>query len=117
MKEKIPLDLRVTRIRSGLSNRDLSHLLDCNKERVSKLEHGKARITAAELIALGVIYGQTAEVMFRETIQSIMTGLKEQLASMPQQPSNWSKHERARSYTLNGLAFRLNNPQLQGHGC
>ena len=65
MKENIPLDLRVTRVRSGLSNRDVAHLLGCNKERVSKLENGKARISGNEIISLSLIYGYLIDGLFR----------------------------------------------------
>jgi transcriptional regulator with XRE-family HTH domain len=107
MKEFIPLDLRVTRVRSGLSNRDLAHLLDCNKERVSKLEHGKARTATTEIIALGLIYGQSIDGIFRQTAKAIIRKLKQQLTTMPCEPANWSKHAQNRLDTLNGLTYRL----------
>ena len=107
MKENIPLDLRVTRVRSGLSNRDVAHLLGCNKERVSKLENGKARISGNEIISLSLIYGYLIGGLFRETSKAILTSLKVRLADMPTEPANWSKHAQNRLDTLNGLAQRL----------
>ena len=115
MKELIPLDLRLTRVRSGLSNRDLAHLLGCNKERVSKLEHGKARTAISEVIALSLIYGQSIDGMFRQTAKAIVGKLKDQLATMPSQPANWSKHAQNRLDTLNGLAFRLQELTQPNH--
>jgi transcriptional regulator with XRE-family HTH domain len=107
MTKEISLDLKISRERSGLSGTDLAHLLGCNKERVSKLEHGKARITPCEIISLCLIYGKAIDGMFHQTTKRIVDHLKQLFAEMPSEPSNWQRKSADRTDTLNGLAYRL----------
>jgi transcriptional regulator with XRE-family HTH domain len=107
MKKEIPLDMKISRERSGLSGTDLAHLLNCNKERISKLEHGKARVTAHEMRCLCLIYGKTIDDVFHKTIKQLTDMLKTQLSDMPTEPANWRRKSIDRTDTLNGLTYRL----------
>jgi transcriptional regulator with XRE-family HTH domain len=107
MKKEITLDMKISRERSGLSGNDLAHLLSCNKERISKLEHGKARVTVYEIVCLCLIYGKTIDDVFQKTIKQLTDMLKIQLSDMPCEPANWKRKSIERTDTLNGLAYRL----------
>ena len=107
MKKEMSLDLKISRKRSGLSGRDLAHLLGCNKERVSKLEHGKARVTTPEIMSLCLIYGRGIDGLFHHTTIPLISNLKCRFSEMPQEPSNWQRKTKERQETLNGLSYRL----------
>ena len=107
MERTLTCDLKIMRERSGLSNADLSQLLACNKERVSRLENGKARLKIHEVIRLSVIHGKPLEDLFRETTRPILSSLKETISQMPPLPANWERKAQDRTETLNQLAYRL----------
>jgi transcriptional regulator with XRE-family HTH domain len=106
MKEDLALDLRVSRKRAGLSGTDLAHLLGCSIERISKLENGKARVSAEEIMVLSLVYRDMPSWPERLS-QRLVPVLKERLASMPGEPSQWAHSHEARLETLNGLFQRL----------
>ncbi len=107
MRREIALDLQLSRNRAGLSGSDLAHLLGCSAERVSRLENGKARIKADEIAALSLIYGQDPTRWLHHLTRRVARPLKERLAEMPPEPSNWAASHDARLDTINGLAHRL----------
>lgn len=106
MKENLALDLRVSRRHSGLSGTDLAHLLGCSQERISKLENARARIAEDEFIILLLLYVDVLAWPER-MMQSILPTLKERLADMPDEPTQWAHAHDARLETLNGLSDRL----------
>lgn len=116
MEKEIRADLRIARQQSGLSNCDVAHLLACGKERVSKLESGKARLNIEEVISLCVIYGRSVEHMFAALAHAVCEGIKDSLASIPCEPSNWDGKHEQRLETLNNLAYRLSDTQPNTYG-
>lgn len=107
MNNDLALDLRLSRTHAGLSGKDLAHLLGCTPERVSRLENNKARISAEEIVALSLIYGQAPSDWLSHLTQCIAGELKERLSNMVEESANWSQWHDARLDTLNGLAHRL----------
>jgi len=108
MKEDLALDLRVSRRRAGLSGGDLAHLLGCTQERISKLENARARISEDEFLILGLVYADVVAWPER-MLQTILPILKERLADMPDEPTQWAHAHDLRLETLNSLASRLQN--------
>lgn len=108
MKENLALDLRVSRRRSGLSGSDLAHLLGCTQERISKLENGRARISEDEFLILGLVYADVLAWPER-MLQTVLPILKERLAYMPGEPTQWAHAHEQRLETLNSLTSRLQN--------
>lgn len=107
MKEDLSLDLKLSRARSGLSGYDLAHLLGCNSERISRLEHGKARIKADEIASLSLIYGLDTSRWLYHLTSCAAKKLKNRMVNMPKEPSNWSQHQDNRLDTLNNLSHRI----------
>ena len=107
MTKELSRDLKIARSQSGLSNKDVAHLLACNKERVSHLENGSARIAITELLSLCMIYGRSLEDLFDTTAQRLITALKDRLSNIPAEPRNWSRKSKQRTDTLNALTNRL----------
>ena len=108
MKEDLALDLRVSRRRAGLSGSDLAHLLGCTQERISKLENARARISEDEFLILGLVYADVVAWPER-MLQTILPVLKERLAEMPDEPTQWAHAHELRLETLNSLTSRLQN--------
>lgn len=107
MRKEIALDLRLSRVQAGLSGTDLAHLLECNKERISKLENGRARIDILEVTSLFLIYGTMPAELFQCVTHKVSDTLRTRLAEMPDEPKNWGRQHAKRSDTLNHLATRL----------
>ena len=107
MEKEIALDLKLSRERSGLSGHDLAHLLGCTKQRISKLERGKARVTPDELICLSIIYGQSLNNGFVALTEKFVGTLQTRLSDMPNEPANWKCKRETRQATLGKLAERL----------
>lgn len=107
MKKEVKVDLRIGRFESGLSNRDLAHLLGKTASRISRLERGRSKPNALEVISLCLILGKAPDVLFRLTTKSVLKDLHMRLASLPPEPRNWSRYHDKRVDTLNGLNFRL----------
>ena len=105
-KEDVMVDLKINRRESGLSNKDLAHLLDVNPSRISRLQTGDATLMVGEAITLSLIFGKNIDQLLSRTTQKLATHLKTKLAEMPPEPENWTAHIK-RLDTLNMLADRL----------
>ena len=107
MSNEFRVDLRIARTRSGLSGRDLAHLLECGVDRISKLENGAARITPRELAKLQIIWGKPFEESFAILSQEISQTLFNLLGSIPEEPAQWAGKRQLRLSTLDALSQRL----------
>lgn len=100
-------DLTISRLKAGLSNKDMAHLLDVDPGRISRLEQGRSSIRTSELCALAMIYGKAMHELVPNLAEQVIGQLTERLNSMPPEPSTWEKFHDARLDTLNGLFERL----------
>ncbi len=107
MKKELSVDLSISRKDSGLSQQDAAHLLGVSKTRISRLQNGKAKLSAAELTALCLIYGRSAEQLLRLTTRTIRQQLHKRLSNMPSEPAKWERLHTKRLDTLNSLYHRL----------
>lgn len=114
MTTQFALDLRLARRKSGLTGRDLAHLLHRDPGTLSTLEHGKRLPTLTELCTLSVVYGRTFEALYGELISHIRRELTVRLKSLPSLGrATATTHHRAT--TLARLAKRLAEEQ-QAYG-
>ena len=100
------VDLKVNRRESGLSNKDLAHLLNVDASRISKLENGHGTIAVSEMCALSLIYGKGIEGLFAEVTTNVAQKMRQRMAEMPNEPDGWKLHKQ-RLDTLNALTQRL----------
>lgn len=107
MAKEIRVDLRIARSRSGLSGADMAHLMECGKDRISKLENGAARVTPEELARLHLICGGRFEETFSIICQTAAGRMFKRLGTMPKEPVHWAGKRSARLETLDNLSRRL----------
>lgn len=109
-------DLTVSRLRAGLSNKDIAHLLDIDPGRVSRLEQGHSAIRTSELCALAMIYGRPMHDLVPGLTGQVVEELRERLTEMPPEPSSWAKFHDLRLDTLNSLFERLQELNNEEYG-
>ena len=106
MIQKLSLDLKLARRRSGLSQADCAHLVGVDASRMSKLESGKAEPSVCELAILSLIFDRPADDFTKGVIVALRGALADRLDSMPSVPQNWRDWHQ-RSQTLQALSARL----------
>jgi transcriptional regulator with XRE-family HTH domain len=110
MTTQFALDLRLARRKSGLTGRDLAHLLHRDPGTLSTLEHGKRLPTLFELCTLSLIYGRTFEALYGELFGLARRVLTERLGTLPPLArATATTHHRAA--TIARLAKRLADEQ------
>lgn len=107
MVKDIRVDLRIARSKSGLSGKDMAHLMGCGKDRISKLENGAARLTAEEMVRVQLIFGSRFEETFGLLSQCEAQTLFQRIDSIPAEPAHWAGKRSARLGTLDRLSQRL----------
>ena len=83
MSKQFALDLRLARKKSGLTQRDIAHLLSANSSRISDLEHGKRSPSIKELCKLSLVYGRTFESFYGEVLAEVRIQLRQRMTSVP----------------------------------
>lgn len=83
MPNDLALDLRLARRQSGLTQTDVSHLLSIHQTMLSKIELGKRMPSVQQIVKLSLIYGCSFEHAVKETIADAKQGLKDRLATLP----------------------------------
>ena len=86
MHEQFPVDLKVARRKSGLSQADCAHLLGVDPSVMSKFESGKAVPSVTQLTLLYVVLGEGARSLWSGLVKSLHEDLAQRLASMPKCP-------------------------------
>jgi len=115
MEQEIRADLRIARTRSGLSNKDVAHLLGCTKDRVSRLENGMARLKLGEVAGLYLIYGLPFEETFKLMSGDIANKINDRLCTVPQEPVHWAGKRISRISSLDRLSQRLQDLITTGY--
>jgi len=100
-------DLSVTRELSGLANKDVAHLLETVRGRVSRIENGHTSLTIEELCKVSLIYGMPLQELLPAVMERVCDALKLRLADIPKEPTHWLHKRERRQETLNGLFYRL----------
>jgi len=106
-KNEVAVDLKISRRESGLSNKDVAHLLAVDCARVSRLETGKTKPTVEELCALTLVYGEQLDGLLSCSINSMVQVLSSRLHDVPAEPENWKRQHDSRLRTLQTLYLRL----------
>jgi transcriptional regulator with XRE-family HTH domain len=106
MRNEFNFDLKVSRRKAGLTQRDEAHLLGIHPSKVSLMESGKAMPSIREIAALTVIYGRSYESLFQSVVHEVQLTLKDRLRTMPASPQRWLLRFN-RQHTLDTVADRL----------
>lgn len=114
-ENEVAADLKISRRESGLSNKDLAHLLGIDCARVSRLENAKTEPTVGEICALSLIYGKQLDGLLRCAVPTIAVGLAQRIDDVPAEPDNWDKYHENRLNTLHTLYQRLENLTKSHH--
>ena len=109
METNYALDLKVARRRSGLSQKDVSHLLGISRVRVSKLECGIAKPTPDELTTFSLIYSRSFLTLSGAVMPVLLRTLRDRLNTFPNR-ANYAGGTSQKSATLNTLSKRLSVP-------
>jgi transcriptional regulator with XRE-family HTH domain len=83
MSTEFALDLRLARRKSGLTQRDIAHLLGAHQTLISELEHGRQLPTLAQIVTLSLVYGRSFESLFAELLKSAREQLRQRILRMP----------------------------------
>ena len=108
MQNEFNLDLKVSRRKSGLTQKDEAHLLAIHPSKVSLMESGKALPNVRDFAALTVIYGRSFDSLFQSIVHDVQLSIKERLRTMPASPQRWLLRFN-RQHTLDTVADRLEN--------
>lgn len=106
MRHHHAINIRVARLRLGLTQADMAHLLDTSQPRVSRIESGEYRPTIREVCKLCIILDMPLTELYGHTAEGAVQQLEQRLPSIPDAPAIWRSRKR-RLDTLASLRFRL----------
>ncbi len=107
MTHDLSLDLKVARLKAGLTQADLAHLLGCHKNRISQIEKHNRPLTLREAVTMTLTLNRKFHDLFTLEFDAVLEELGPRLATLPE-PSAGENHVFNRLYTLSALAERLN---------
>ena len=110
METNYALELKVARRRSGLSQKDIAHLLGISRVRVSKLECNLAVPTPDELTTFGLIYSRDFLTLGGPVLPVLCRTLRERLNTFPNRDDYVRGGISAKATTLQKLSNQLNVP-------
>lgn len=111
----VALDLRATRRKAGLRQRDCAHLMGVTESRVSQMETGTSPPTAEQALVLSIIYGKPMEVLAAGALDEVVDTLVDRLMTIPSVVRTTSETFN-RAYTLSNLAVRLQDLKRRRYG-
>ena len=114
METNYALELKVSRRRSGLSQKDVAHLLGISRVRVSKLECGIAVPTPDELTTFCLIYSYSFLSLGGAVMPVLFRTLRDRLETLPNR-ENYAAGTSRKATTLQTLAKRLADPSQPNH--
>ena len=85
MKHHYALNLRVHRLRLGLTQTDAAHLLGVSQPRMSRIEAGIQEPTVKEMCSLCIIYDAPITALYRITAASAAGSIERRLKTVPKQ--------------------------------
>ena len=106
MHTSLALDLKVSRRKAGLAQKDIAHLLGLNKSNISKIERSVRPVSLAELCVLALIFDRTTDSLLAPIWPDAAADLAARLQSMPIPTSPWMSTFN-RQHTLTTLGERL----------
>ena len=89
MSKTFPLDLKVARRKSGLTQADCAHLLGVHRSKVSHLECGETEPTLRDICTLSLIYGRSFESLFSSVFYELRRELRARLVTLPAPGGSW----------------------------
>lgn len=89
MTSSFPLDLRVARRASGLTQSDCAFLLSAHRSKISHLECGNTVPSLRDICLLSVIYDTSFESLFDDLLEEVQGELQERLEGLPEAPQGW----------------------------
>ena len=104
MDNRLAVDLRVFRRRSGLSQADVAHLLGVHRSLVSKFEQGVREPSMEHVTFLCLIYGMRAPAFCVAALPQFQMVLAERLTTLPQESGKQTVKRRT---TITRLAEQL----------
>ena len=103
------------RKQSGLSQRDLAHLLGVDQSRVSLFESGERMPSQRHICQLSLIFGKPVESLLVETFAISTRVLRKRLSTLSQKQRRFYRLAN-RQRTLSALAERLDVANESGRG-
>lgn len=107
MTHDLSLDLKVARLKAGLTQADLAHLLGCHKNRICQIEKRNRPLTLREACTMSLALNRRFYELFTLEFDASLDDLGPRLETLPEPKAN-DDHVFNRLYTLSALAERLN---------
>lgn len=113
MLSDFALDLRLARRKSGLSQREVAHLLAISQPALSKLESGQNSPTVRQVTQFSLIYGRSFPALFEEIADELKPKLIKRLDALPERPRRHIA-QFVRTRTLRLMRLRLTTNRYGG---
>jgi DNA-binding XRE family transcriptional regulator len=106
MNHDLSLDIKVARLKAGLTQSDCVHLLGVQKNRMSQIEKKGKAPTLREAVLLSIILNRRFDEIFTLEQDAAFAELAPRLESLPD-PEKSDPHTFNRIYTLSAVAERV----------
>ncbi|MES9975047.1 MAG: helix-turn-helix transcriptional regulator [Candidatus Thiodiazotropha sp.] len=106
MSTEFSLDLRLARRKSGLTQKDVAHLLGVYQSVVSDLERGRTIPTLTQIVTLSLLYDRSFESLFSWIMSDARKQLTDRLRTIPEKVRSYAGTFN-RDATLSRLRQRL----------
>lgn len=117
MTHDCSLDLRVARLKAGLTEADVCHLLDSKPARLADLENTGQELSLSEARLLALIYNRDFTQFFNPSFEACISDLAARFENLPTPialPTDDGQHTAFnRLFTLSVLAERLTDHRRQ----
>ena len=114
MKHHYALNLKVLRLRLGLTQTDTAHLLGISQPRMSRIEAGIQEPTIKEMCSLCIIYDVPVTKLYGVTATSAVGAIGRRLKTISK-PALLAADSKRRAYSLSALSQRLRAHGMNGH--
>ena len=106
MSNNFALDLKIARRKSGLTQSDCGHLLECDPSKISRLEKGEFLPSATDIALLSIIYGKSYDAFCPNVFETVAREISERMLTIPAPTGSWLGRFN-RTNTLDNLDARL----------
>lgn len=115
MTHDLSLDLKVARLKAGLTQADLAHLVGCHKNRICQIEKRNRPLSLREACTMSLALNRTFNELFSLEFEAALEELDLRLGELPV-PEFDEAHTFNRLVTLSALAERVNVFNDSKHG-
>ena len=84
MSKQFCFDLRLARRKSGFTQCDIAHLMNCHQSKIVALEKGEQLPSLEQVCTLSVIFGRSFEGLYAELLQDARSRIRGSLSSLPE---------------------------------